>query len=146
MHQLLLIIHLVAATIWIGGHLILCLGILPRAIKTANPNLILQFEKQFEPIGIPALLLLVISGILLSIQYDITISKWFSFTQSIEMEISYKLILLLIIFMLALHARFILIPKLTVENMYKLGWHIVLVTMVSVSMLVLGSSIRFGGI
>ncbi|MCU0441835.1 MAG: CopD family protein [Bacteroidia bacterium] len=146
MHQLLLIIHLVAATIWIGGHLILCLGILPRAIKTDNPNIILQFEKQFEPIGIPALLLLVISGILLSLQYDITISKWFTFTQSIEMVISYKLILLLIIFMLALHARFILIPKLTIENMYKLGWHIVLVTLLSVSMLVLGSSIRFGGI
>jgi len=35
-HHFLLIIHLLAATVWIGGHLILSTRYLPEAIKTKD--------------------------------------------------------------------------------------------------------------
>lgn len=50
-HHLLLIIHLMSATVWVGGHLILVASYLPRAIKEKNQNYILNYEKKYEPIG-----------------------------------------------------------------------------------------------
>ena len=81
MHHLLLITHLFAATIWIGGHLILCIGFLPEALKKKDPSIITNFEMAYEKIGLPALLLLVITGILLSYNYNVRLSDWFSLGQ-----------------------------------------------------------------
>ena len=35
-HHITLIIHLIAATIWVGGHLILLLQYVPKAIKSKS--------------------------------------------------------------------------------------------------------------
>ena len=64
-HHILLIIHLISATVWVGGHLVLLLGFLPKALKHKNFDFISRFEKTYEPIGMPSLLLLVITGILM---------------------------------------------------------------------------------
>ena len=51
-HHILLIIHLISATIWVGGHLILLLGFLPKALKHKKfLSFISRFEKTYEPIG-----------------------------------------------------------------------------------------------
>jgi len=34
---LLVIVHALAATVWTGGHLVLDLGVLPRALRAASP-------------------------------------------------------------------------------------------------------------
>ncbi len=47
-HHLLLIIHLMSATVWVGGHLILVASYLPRAIKEKNQNYILNYEKSLK--------------------------------------------------------------------------------------------------
>ena len=65
----LVLFHVFGATIWVGGHLILSLTILPKALKENNPDLILQFEKNYEKIGLPALFFQVITGIWLSLLY-----------------------------------------------------------------------------
>jgi putative copper export protein len=146
MHQLLLIIHLITVTIWVGGHLILALRFLPKAILEKNPKVILDFEKQYETIGIPALLILVITGVLLAYQYDVSIDKWFSFSNSIESVVSTKLLLLFTTLGLAIHARFFIIPKLNKENLNQLALHIFAVTAIAIAMLVLGTFVRVGGI
>lgn len=143
---MLLILHLIAATIWIGGHIILSLRYLPKAIKQKDITIISNFEKSFEPIGIPALLILLISGVLLSFQYGIQFSSWFSFSNPIEKIISIKLILLLSIILLAIHARVFIIPKLSLVSLPILMWHIILVTTLSITMLVLGTFVRYGGL
>ena len=68
-HQIILIIHLLAATIWVGGHLILLLRYVPKALKDKTLDDIAFFFFFFEPVGIPALLILLITGILLSYDY-----------------------------------------------------------------------------
>ncbi len=57
MYAWILLLHLLGAAIWTGGHLVLALGILPQALKTRDPKLLLAFERVYERIGLPALLL-----------------------------------------------------------------------------------------
>lgn len=146
MHHLLIVIHLLAATIWIGGHLILCLRYLPQALKEHDPNIIRNFESKYEPLGLPALLLLVITGVMLAYRYDVTVSHWFSFSSAIETSVSIKLLLLFSTLLLAIHARIFIIPKLNKDSLNLMAAHIILITIIAVLMLIVGSTIRFGGI
>lgn len=145
-HHLILIIHLLSATIWVGGHLILCFRYLPKALKEKNPEVIREFEKQYEPLGIPALTVLVITGILMAYNYNATISTWFSFSNNIEKIVSIKLILLFTTLILAVHARFFIIPKLKASNLRVMSFHIIILSTIAVTMLIFGSLIRIGGI
>lgn len=145
-HHLLLIVHLLSATIWVGGHILLCFRFLPKAMREKDPEVIRDFEKQYEPIGIPALLLLVITGIMMAYDYNVKLSSWFGFSNSIERVVSIKLLLLVLTLGLAIHARFFIIPKLAVSNLRQMAVHIIVLTTVAISMLVIGSLVRVGGI
>jgi len=48
---LLVIVHALAATVWTGGHLVLDLGVLPRALRANSATQIRAFEEVFEPLG-----------------------------------------------------------------------------------------------
>ncbi len=61
--RILLFLHLIGASIWLGGHLILALKILPPAWRARDPAPIRAFEERYEALGLPALLLQVITGI-----------------------------------------------------------------------------------
>ena len=71
LHQLLLMIHLLAATVWVGGHLILLLIYVPKARKTNSLDGISFFRKNFEILGMPSLILLLLTGVLLAYDYDV---------------------------------------------------------------------------
>lgn len=146
MHHLYLILHIIAACIWIGGHLLLLIRYLPEAFKKKSTEIISAFEEKFEFIGIPALLIQVITGVLMAYHYDVGVTKWFQFENQIERVISLKLILLFLTLILAIHARLFIIPKLNINNLKQLGWHILLVNIIGIIMLILGTFIRFGGI
>lgn len=145
-HHLLLIIHLLAATVWIGGHLILAIRYLPEAIKTKDLDNLKSFKDKFEPVGIPSLTTLVITGILMAYDYDVTLVKWFSFSSGIEKVISIKIILFFISLILAISAQLYIFPKLTACKHHYVTILIIVVTFIAISMLVLGSLIRIGGI
>ena len=145
-HHLLLIIHLLAASVWVGGHLLLAVKYLPKALKQRNVQIILNFEKGYESLGLPSLLLLILTGIMMAYDYGVTVSRWFSFGYPIEKVVSTKLVLLLLTLLLAINAQLFIIPKLSEKNIKIMAVHIVLVTLFGVSMLVLGTFVRFGGI
>ncbi len=144
MLHILLIIHILSATIWVGGHILLLTRYLPKAFKDKNVRIIIDYESQFEFIGIPALLIQVVTGIWMSFIYQVKIDNWFSFSTNIEKIISIKLILLLVTIILAVHARIFIIPKLGNHNLPLLTVHIILVTFIAISMLVLGTFVRMG--
>jgi putative copper export protein len=52
---LLVIVHPLAATVWTGGHLVLVLGVLSRALRATSEASIRAFEEVFEPLGLTAL-------------------------------------------------------------------------------------------
>lgn len=146
LHHILLIIHLIAATIWIGGHLTLSIVFLPVALRKKEPLIILNFEKKFEPLGISSLITLIITGIWMAYDFGITYQSWFYFSGSLEKVVSIKLVLLMLTFVLALYTQIYVIPNLNKYNLNKIVFSIISVTAIGLSMLILGSTIRYGGI
>lgn len=147
-HHLLLIIHLLCASIWVGGHLLLTLGHLPQALREKNQNIILNYERKYEPVGMTSLVLLVVTGILMAYKYGVTIEYWFQFATPIEKVVSTKLLLLFLTVLFALSAQFRVLPKLknNPDKLPEMTFHIISVTVIGVAMLVLGSCVRFGGL
>lgn len=67
----------------------------------------------------------------------------FDFSDHYNKHVYIKLILLLCTIALAIHARFVLIPK---RDLKPLSYHIILVTLLSVVFVFVGFSVRSGGL
>ena len=148
-HHILLVLHLIAATIWVGGHLVLAIGYLPKALKHKDFSYIGNFEKTYEPIGMPSLAVLIITGILMAYDYNAGFSSWFSFATPIERVVSLKLTFLLTTVCFAISAQTRVLPKLRKGQLNKLpemAVHIICVTLIGVLMVILGSLVRIGGL
>lgn len=141
----ILFFHLIGASIWVGGHLVLAFGYLPEALKTRSIERLQTFENKFEKIGIPALLIQIITGFFLGFHLSSNWMEWFQ-PQSPYRGIGLKLLLLLTTFILAVDARLRVIPKLNSENIESLAWHIVPVTVIGVLFVAVGVFFRIGGI
>ena len=140
----ILIAHLLGATIWTGGHLILSLVVLPKALKAQELAGLMAFEEQFEKIGLPALVLQIITGLWMAYRLLPDVSLWFGFDNDLSVLITTKLVLLAATFLVALHARFTVIPTLSVARLGFFALHIMAVTLLSVSFVVVGSLFRTG--
>lgn len=146
--HLLLILHLLGATIWVGGHILLCVIILPQVWKEQAVEKLFAFESRYEWIGMPALLVMLITGVRMAYLYNVKIAKWFAFETPIERVISLKLSLLIGIVILALSAQFYVLPRLKtdIKKLPLMAFHMITVTLISLAMLILGSFVRYGGI
>lgn len=143
---LLVILHALAATVWTGGHLVLDLGVLPRALREGSAARIRDFEATFEPLGLTALAFQVISGVWMAWLYLPGFEGLFSPAQPIGMLVGTKLLLLAATAVLALHARLRLIPQLSDANLTGLAWHIRAITALAIAFVVVGALIRLGGL
>jgi len=138
--------NFIAALSKIRGHLVLATTLLPRALRNRDPSIILDFEKGFERIGLPSLLLQVVTGLLLAYRWLPEISAWFSLNSNVSIYVATKLALLTATLGLALNANFRVIPNINRDNLHVLAWHIVLVTIMSIGFLLAGVAIRTGGL
>lgn len=127
----LLTLHILGATVWTGGHLVLALTVLPRVLKERDPAALLRFESGFEKLGIPALLVQVATGIWLA-QRIVPPGQWFELASPQARLIVLKLALLAGTALFAVDARFRLIPALTERSLVALAWHVWPVTLLSV--------------
>jgi len=144
MYNFILTVHLPAATIWVGGHLVLLFGFLPKAILNKDPSHVLNFELVYEKLGIPALLLQVITGLWLGFQKIPNFLLWWDWSNYSSKLLSLKIIFLVATILLALHARLRLIPNLNSKNLRFLALHILGVTILSICFLLAGLSFRTG--
>lgn len=141
---LLLLVHLLGATVWTGGHLVLAVVVLPRALAASDPAPITAFESRFERMGLPALAVQVATGLVLAHRVLGGLDHLFDGNGAAR-AVLVKLVLLVVTLVLAAHSRLRLIPDLSAETLPKLAWHIRLVTVVAVLFVVVGASVRFGG-
>lgn len=144
MYNIVLFFHLLGATIWTGGHLVLAFTILPTALRNNDIEFISRFESSYEKIGIPALFVQILSGLYLALNLLPDVSQWFNFSNPISRIISYKLIILGFTFILAIDARLRIIPNLSPQNLKTLAYHIIPVTLLSVLFVYVGISFRTG--
>ena len=140
----ILIAHLLGATIWTGGHLILFLVVLPKALRNHDLKDLMAFEEQFEKIGMPALVLQIITGLWMAYRMIPDVSLWLGFGNDLSLLITVKLTLLALTVLVALHARFRVIPTLSASRLGFFALHIAAVTLLSVSFVVVGSLFRTG--
>ena len=146
MYKLFVILHLLGATVWVGGHLVLCLGVLPSALRARDPGPIRAFEERFERLGIPALLLQIASGLWLAHYWVPDWQQWLGGGGPQSRLLATKLVLLALTAALGVHARLVLIPRLDAATLPKLGLHIVGVTVLAVAFLIAGAGVRLGGL
>ena len=144
MHGAILLLHILAATVWTGGHLVLALAILPRVLRERAPAKLLEFESAYERIGIPALVVQVVTGLWLAHRLVPELGRWLAFDDPVASLVGAKLLLLAVTVGFALDARLRLIPRLSEANLGALAWHIVPVTLVSVLFVFVGVAFRTG--
>jgi putative copper export protein len=143
---LLVIVHALAATVWTGGHLVLDLGVLPTALRDRNAAAIRSFEETFEPLGLTALAIQVVTGVWMGWIYVPGFRGLLNPGNPIGMLVGVKLLLLAATAALAIHARLRLIPHLTDDNLSGLAWHIRGITALAIAFVVVGALIRLGGL
>lgn len=143
---LVLMAHLVGATVWTGGHLVLAATVLPRAMRARDPQIVHDFEEGFERLGIPALVLQIATGVWMALQWLPTAAQWSNLQSPLARTVLFKLVLLLATIVLAAHARLRVLPGLTRERLRLLAWHIVPVTVLSVLFVLAGALLRTGGV
>ena len=143
-YYIALALHILGATIWAGGHLVLATTILPRALRERQAAPVSDFEQSFERIGLPALAVQILTGLWLAHHLLGAPGNWFN-DNPIAHVVQIKLGLLALTLALAIHARFRVIPKLSDDTLSTLAWHIRLVTLAAVLFVLAGASIRFGG-
>jgi putative copper export protein len=144
MYGVLLLLHILAAMIWTGGHIVLSTVVLPRVLRERTPDQLLRFESGYEKIGIPALLIQVATGLALAGKMLGETGQWFDFENPVSRLVSIKLLLLALTAAFAVDARLRLIPRLSAENLVALAWHVIPVTVISILFVVVGVSFRAG--
>ena len=144
MYSYVLLLHVLGATVWTGGHLVLALSVLPRALAARDPRLLLDFESRFERLGMTALFVQVLTGLWMARTLQPDLSAWFSFAGRPGSLIGLKLLLLAITVLLALDARLRILPSLTAETLPAMAWRVALVTGISVLFVVAGVAFRGG--
>lgn len=141
-YTVLLILHLLGATIWVGGHLVLLFTIVPGALAARDVERIRSFEHGYERIGIPALIVQVITGLLLAHRFVPGVWEAFTFADRLHTLVAVKLLLLLATAVVGAHARLWIIPRLNADRLPGLAVHVALVTILAVALLVCGALVR----
>lgn len=142
-HAALLTAHLLGATVWTGGHLVLCLSVLPTALRLRDAEPVRRFEAAYERIGLPALLVQVASGLGLA-QLMFGAPAALLEDSPLSRLVWTKLALLAATVALAAHARLSIIPRLDAARLPALALHIVAVTAMAVGFVVAGLGLRTG--
>lgn len=140
---ILLLVHVLGATVWTGGHLVLCLSVLPAALRAGDPEPVQRFEAAYERIGMAALALQVASGLGLAYMLLPDVTAWLG-GSPVARLVHVKLGLLAATVALALHARLRVLPRLDAARLPMLGAHIVGVTLLAVLFVAAGLGLRTG--
>ena len=140
-----LILHLLGASIWVGGHLTLLFAVLPGVLRNRDVGMLRSFEQRYERIGLPALLVQLITGLWLAHQHVPGIIQAFSFPGRGHAWGAVKLLLMAATVVTGAHARLFIIPRLSAERLTALAVHIVVINILGLAMLLIGAVIRTGG-
>lgn len=150
-----LLLHLLGASIWVGGHLYLTVVIVPTALKNDYPQALLDFEASFEKLGMTALVTQVITGIIMVDSLLPSWSQFFNVTQDVRILLTLKFTWLICTILTAISAQLWVIPRLKkylvmtdallAQKYFKIFiGHIGMVTLLSLAFLVTGLLFRTG--
>ncbi len=156
LHKALVILHLLGATAWIGGHIVLVLVVLPAAMRAGDTKAVLHFERGYGRVGLTALAIQTVTGSLLA---NTWLGGWgniLDFSVPAAHLVLAKLVLLAVTLMHAGYAFHRLLPRLAAVQditgsaatspLRRFALHAWITTMLAVLLLIVGASFRLGGI
>ena len=143
-YYLLLSLHVLGATIWTGGHLVLATTVLPRALRARRAAVLLDFEQAYERVGMPALGVQIVTGLLLAHRLLGAPANWLAATPLAHV-VHLKLACLAGTAALALYAKTRVLPRLNDETLPAMAWPIAGVTTLAILFTLAGASARLGG-
>ncbi|MFT3685634.1 MAG: CopD family protein [Phycisphaerales bacterium] len=147
LYQLLVIVHLLGASVWVGGHLVLVLGVLPRALRAGDAGPVAAFERAYGRVGLSAMVAQLVTGIWLA---DRWLGGWkhvFSEPTPSTHRVFIKLGLVVATLLVGGYAYHKVVPKLASgpEGLRRFAVHAWITTALAIGLVVAGGSIRMGG-
>lgn len=146
--KIALFLHLIGACIWVGGHLYLAIRVMPPILKNNDVKSFIAFEQSYEPLGMGALAVQVITGLYMALQYLPNFSMLFNGQAGILGHLILgKLLWLFLTIITAIHARFFVVAKLMngtyKQNTLKIMYgHIILICLWSILFVATGVGFR----
>jgi putative copper export protein len=144
MYGYVLLAHVLGATIWAGGHLVLALAVLPGVMRARSPEALRAFESAYEKVGMPALAVQVVTGLWLAYRLVPDVRAWFAADDFLSRVILAKLALLTGTVLVAADARLRIIPHLRPQTLPAMARRIVAVTVLAVLLVAAGVTFRVG--
>lgn len=145
-NTVLLVLHLTGAAAWLGGHVVLLFVVAPAARRLGSAQPVIDFEHGFGRVGLVALGVQVVTGLLLARRY---VGDWGTVlsapTPAVRL-LMVKAALLALIVALAGHSTHRLLPGLTYQRLGRFMVHAWIVTGLSFLLLVCGVGVRSGGL
>jgi putative copper export protein len=134
----LVILHILGASIWIGGMLIMALGVLPKAKKAKDAILLKNYEGSFHILGMIALTIQFLTGFRLAMIYAGGMKGLFDFSNHLAVLFIWKLVLILItmgLFVVFKKKTLSVIDNSNISSASTLIW---VLTLISITLMVLG--------
>lgn len=144
-HRALLILHGIAAAVWLGGLAVLVLGYLPEAWRTRDPRLLVDAIARFDRLGLPALIVAIITGCILAYHWLPEMALWFNRELPHGAAILTKFSLLILALLIYAYQRARVLPTLGPERIPRLGLCLTLQLVLATLLLIAGSAFRFTG-
>ncbi|MEZ6172046.1 MAG: hypothetical protein R3B58_03630 [Phycisphaerales bacterium] len=116
-YKLMVITHLMGSALWIGGHMVLLFAIIPYAFRTRSTDAVVQFERQFGPIGLAALGIQVVSGLWLAHHWIGSFSKIIAEPTMHTRMIAAKMVVLILTICVAAFTQHRVVSRLSEKNL-----------------------------
>lgn len=136
--SVLIILHILGASIWIGGLLIMALGVLPKAKKANNSLLLRDYEGSFHILGMIALTLQFLTGFRLAMIYAGGMKGLFDFSNHAAVLFIWKLVLILLTMGLFVVFKKKTLSALTDSNISSASAMVWILTIIALALMILG--------
>jgi putative copper export protein len=144
-HHALLVLHLLAAAVWVGGYVFLVLGYAPEALRTRDPRGLVDAHARLQRVGLPALMVVIVSGLWLAWNWLPDSTLWFESSLPIANVILAKLGLLALSLLLLTYLRLRVLTTLMPSRIPRLALVLSLIALAGVAAAAIGPSFRYGG-
>jgi len=146
LYKVILMVHMLGASVWIGGHAVLMGIVLPKAIRENDPRRVQEFERGYGRLGLAALVAQVLTGPWLATRW---IGDWTTIfsepTPQSHLVLS-KITVLLLTAAIAGYTSRRVLPHVHERGLRTFAILASIATALAVVMLILGVGIRTGGL
>jgi putative copper export protein len=134
----LIILHILGASIWIGGMLILALGVLPKAKKAKSSAILRNFEGSFHILGMTALTVQLLTGFRIAMIYAGGMKYLFDFTNHAAVLFVWKMLFIILTMVVFVLFKKKTLANLTDENVSSASAMVWVLALLAIGLMILG--------